>query len=85
MRKKGYISRIKFLSAYAVTAVAAVFYDSRVLTVMLLAFFTAEFFRFKGRYRLIFGSIVAVVVVVYGAQINFGSWRSSGGFLFSLF
>lgn len=84
LRFNGYISRIKYLSAYTVTAVAAVFYDSRVMMLMLLAFFTAEFFRLKSGYKLIVGSSVALVVIAFGPQVISGNLSTSGGFLFAL-
>ena len=80
-----HISRSKFLMVYVLTACTALFYDSRVMAVMLAGFWLAEFMLLKVRFKALTLGGVVLLASLFGAQLSFIDWSSSGGFLFSLF
>lgn len=84
LRSDGNLSRGMFLFVYAIVVAAAILYDSRVMMVILLLFFTAEIYQFRTIYKLIICSSVAVVVAVFGSHVANTTLASSGGFLISL-
>jgi hypothetical protein len=84
LRINRYISKIKYLAVYAITAIAAVFYDSRVMMLMLLAFFGAEFFGLKARHKALVMSSAAILLAGFGVEMFSSHFSSSGGFLISL-
>lgn len=82
------VSNIKYFSIYLLAIFFVVFFDSRIMIVILFMFFFAAVYKMRPLTTLTVFSVISIAVVVVGAQILasgfMGNLSTSGGFLIYL-
>lgn len=85
LRLTNRISKLRYIIAYIATLLGVLVFDSRIMAATLLGFCIAEFADRSKVSKAIISILLIIPIYIFRDQLNFGSWSSSGGFLFSLY
>jgi len=86
LRANGLISKYRFFAAYFLTALIALYFDTRTAAVILLIFIIVEFLKMKFFSKIFFGLLAVPIFVIIAivAESFIDDFISSGGFLLTL-